>query len=293
MTDSSGVVRARLDFSYDGTDFAGWAMQPRLRTVQGVMEAGLGRIVRGGEAPRLTVAGRTDAGVHARAQVAHVDIPSAAWATLPGRSDRTPEQALLVRLSGVLPPDVVVTGVSLAPDGFDARFSAIQRRYTYRLSDSPVTRDPLTRRHVTWHPRPVSIELLSMASASLVGLRNFTPFCRPRPGATTIRTLVEFSWRRETDGPDSGLVVATLRADAFCHSMVRSLVGAVIKVGEGRQDMDWLAEVASATARTSRISVAPPHGLTLEAVDYPSRDEMASQAEATRRRRSLDAMSSD
>lgn len=288
MTTSLEVVRVRLDFSYDGTDFAGWAQQPGLRTVEGVMAAGLGRILREAETPRFTVAGRTDAGVHARGQVAHVDMPGRAWAHLPGRSARPPAEAFATRLTGVLPPDIVIRGASVAPEGFDARFSAIARRYAFRISDSRELRDPLSRRHVVWHPRPVNLEAIREASALLTGLRDFAPFCRPRPGATTIRELAEFAWERPAEGPDAGLLLAWLRADAFCHSMVRSLVGAVLAVGDGRRDAAWLLEVAASPKRTPSVAVAPPHGLTLEEVTYPPDAEMARRAESARARRALD-----
>lgn len=286
MTDSVDV-RVRLDFAYDGTDFSGWAAQPRLRTVQGVMEEGLARIA-WGHRPRLVVAGRTDAGVHARGQVAHLDLPASVWASLPGRSNWTPEAALIDRLGGVLPDDILVHRAARAPEGFDARFSAIERRYAYRACDRLESRDPLRRRSVLWVKRPLDVDVLHEASLTLLGLRDFVAFCRSREGSTTIRTLTEFSWRRETDGPDAGLVVATVRADAFCHSMVRSLVGAVLAVGEGRRDLCWLNEVAASSSRTSRIAVAPPHGLTLEEVTYPSDADLASRAESTRARRVLD-----
>ncbi|WP_062200780.1 tRNA pseudouridine(38-40) synthase TruA [Demequina salsinemoris] len=287
---SSDVVRARLDFSYDGTDFHGWAAQPGLRTVEDELEAALGRVVRRGDgAPaqrlRLTVAGRTDAGVHSRGQVAHLDIPVDAWERLPGRSDRTPQDALRARLTGVLPHDIVVREVSVAPAGFDARFSALERRYAYRLSDDPLTRDPLRRTHVVHHARPLDVDALNAASSTLTGLRDFAAFCKAREGATTIRDLLEFSWARTQDGPDAGLVVATVRADAFCHSMVRGLVGAVLAVGEGRRGLAWLGDVAAHPERSQAIAVAPAHGLTLEHVDYPADDALAARAAQTRDRR--------
>ncbi|GMA36258.1 tRNA pseudouridine synthase A [Demequina litorisediminis] len=283
-------MRARLVFSYDGTDFAGWATQPGLRTVQGVLEEALGRIVREpstGEpgVHRLTVAGRTDAGVHARHQVAHVDLPAEAWERMPGRSDRSPAQGLRDRLQGTTPDDVVIVEASVAPEGFDARFSATQRRYAYRVCDQRELRDPLTRRHVLWHDHGLDVSALNEASATLTGLRDFAAFCKAREGATTIRDLVEFSWERRLDGPDQGLVVATVRADAFCHSMVRSLVGAVLPVGQGRRDLNWLAAAAALDARAQGVAVAPAHGLTLEQVSYPADADLASRAELTRARR--------
>ncbi|WP_084127889.1 tRNA pseudouridine(38-40) synthase TruA [Demequina sp. NBRC 110055] len=287
---SSQVVRARLAFSYDGTDFAGWAAQPGLRTVQGEMEVALARIARapGTGEPlglRLTVAGRTDAGVHARGQVAHVDIPAEVWARMPGRAERSPAEGLRDRLDGTTPADIVVHEAHVAAAGFDARFSATQRRYAYRICDQRPLRDPLTRRHVLWHDGALDVDALNEAAATLTGLRDFAAFCKAREGATTIRDLVEFSWARVDSGPDAGLVVATVRADAFCHSMVRSLVGAVLPIGTGRRDLDWLAAVAATQARAQGVAVAPAHGLTLEEVSYPADAELAVRAELTRARR--------
>lgn len=283
---TSDVVRARLDVSYDGTDFSGWGAQPDLRTVQGEVEYALGRVLRDdagvGVAVRVTAAGRTDAGVHARGQVVHADIPLVAWNRQPGRSRRTPAEALRHRLNGVLPDDVTVLGASIAPDGFDARFSAIERTYAYRVCDEVDLRDPLTRRHVLWHDQALDIDHLNRASALLLGLRDFAPFCKARPGATTIRDLLEFSWERVESGPDVGLVVATVRADAFCHSMVRSLVGAVLALGDKGRDLDWITRIAAESERAQSISVAPPHGLTMEAVTYPADADLAARAEQTR-----------
>ncbi len=288
----SDVVRARLDLSYDGGGFNGWATQPGLRTVQGELEAGLVRVVRGpagrsyDEATlRITVAGRTDGGVHARGQVAHVNIPAAAWDRLPGKTSRTPAHALRERLGGVVGADIVIRATSVAPEGFDARFSALERHYQYRICDRFALRDPLRRGHVTWIDRALDEDALNTASATLLGLRDFTAFCRGREGATTIRELTEFSWRRVESGADAGLLVATVRADAFCHAMVRSLVGAVMAVGYGRRDLEWLSMVSTHPVRSPAIKVAPPRGLTLEEVIYPDDADMAARAEATRARR--------
>jgi tRNA pseudouridine38-40 synthase len=281
MTDE--VVRARLVFAYDGTEFAGWAAQPGLRTVQDVLEGAIARITRADPAPRVTVAGRTDAGVHARGQQAHVDVPAAAWARMPGRVERTAAAGMLSRLNGVLPPDVRVHSVAEAPDGFDARFSAVERRYVYRVCDDPAAADPLTRGHILTHDRALDTEALNMASGMLTGLRDFAAFCRGREGATTIRTLTELSWLRRADG----VIEATVRADAFCHSMVRSLVGALLAVGDGRRDAVWLEAIAASEGRSQAISVAPAHGLTLEEVIYPPDAELSARATATRARRTL------
>jgi tRNA pseudouridine38-40 synthase len=276
------VPRIRLDLAYDGTDFAGWARQPALRTVQGTLEDALGRVLRLDPAPRVTVAGRTDAGVHARGQVAHVDLPDESWVAVPGRSARPPADALVSRLTGVLPRDVVVHRTEVAAPGFDARFSALRRRYAYRVADRPGLRDPLRRHHVLWHPRPLDAEAMYAAAVDLVGHHDFAAFCKPREGATTIRTLEVFDWERPADGPDAGLVVATVQADAFCHSMVRALVGASIAVGEGRRDVGWPAGLLAGRRRDPGGAVVPPHGLTLEEVAYPPAEDLEARATQTR-----------
>lgn len=285
-------VRVRIDLAYDGTDFAGWARQPGLRTVQALVEDGLALVLRSahwGEAPpRVTVAGRTDAGVHARGQVLHLDVPAAMWEAVPGRSDRTPAESLLIRLAGVLPADVVARRVRVAPEGFDARFSAVARRYTYRICDDPALRDPLRRHHVLFTRRPLDVAAMHEGAARVLGRHDFAAYCKPRPGATTIRTLDELTWERPADGPDAGLVVATVRADAFCHSMVRALVGASLAVGEGRRDVDWPAELLVGGRRDPGGAVVAARGLTLEEVVYPPDAELAGWAARTRAVRSPD-----
>ncbi len=287
--DTAPTVRVRLDLSYDGGGFAGWAVQPGLRTVQGTLEAALATVLgtarRDEGVPRLTVAGRTDAGVHARAQVAHLDVTTAALAAARGRSDRDPFVALVDRLGGLLPPDLVVRHAGLAPDGFDARFSAVSRRYAYRVCDEHARRDPLRRAEVLWRRRVLDVRAMDAAARLLVGRHDFAAFCKPRPLATTIRTLELFAWARPDDGPDAGLVVATVRADAFCHSMVRALVGACLAVGEQRRPVDWPAALLAAGVRDAAAAVVEPHGLTLEEVVYPPDDELAARAERTRARR--------
>lgn len=273
----AGLVRLRLDLAYDGGAFVGWARQPGLRSVQGELEKALGTVLRLGEPASLTVAGRTDSGVHARGQVAHVDVPVAAYEASPGRSDRPPAEALARRLAGVLPADVVVHRVSVAPAGFDARFSAIWRRYSYTVVDTEGRRDPLLRGSQLWHPRRLDVEAMDAAAQQLVGEHDFLAYCKPREGATTIRELLAFGWRRV-----GGLVVAEVRADAFCHSMVRSLVGASLAVGEGRWQVGRPRELLERAQRDSTVAVVPPGGLVLEEVAYPPDDALADRASVAR-----------
>ncbi|GAA4417784.1 tRNA pseudouridine(38-40) synthase TruA [Georgenia halophila] len=293
---SPDLVRVRLDLSYDGTDFAGWAAQPGQRTVQGTLEDALATILRLPRPVRLTVAGRTDAGVHARGQVAHLDVPRQAWDAVVGRSDRSPGASLVIRLAGLLGTgarprgtgDLVVHRATEAPAGFDARFSALWRRYRYRVADSPSTADPLRRREVLRRTRPLEVEPMDDAAGRLLGEHDFAAYCKPREGATTIRTLLDFRWSRvPAFAPDAGLVIAEVRADAFCRSMVRALVGACFEVGHGRRDERWPARVLQAGLRDSGVTVAPAHGLTLEEVAYPPDDELAARAAASRGIRTL------
>jgi tRNA pseudouridine38-40 synthase len=276
LTGDGGLVRLRLDLGYDGTAFAGWAVQPGQRTVQAEVEAALATVLRL-PSVRVTCAGRTDAGVHARGQVVHVDVPSEAYEA---QGDDHALHALGRRLAGVLPIDIGVRAVRRAPDGFDARFSPLWRRYAYRVSDDAFGPDPLRRHDVLSHRRTLDVEAMNQAARGLEGEHDFAAYCRQRAGATTLRTLLELRWVREDD-----LVVATVMADAFCHSMVRALVGASLAVGEGRRDAGWPAQVLAGRQRVPDVLVAPAHGLTLEEVRYPDDDELADRAAATRRRR--------
>jgi tRNA pseudouridine38-40 synthase len=241
--------------------------------VQETLAVALGRVLRLPTAPALTVAGRTDAGVHARGQVVHADVPAAAWAAAADRA--------LSRLASVLPPDVRVRALDVAPEGFDARFSALWRRYSYRVCDDPARADPLRRRDTLWYFRPLDVPSMNEAARPCLGEHDFAAFCRRREGATTVRTLRRLDWRRDQDG----LTVATVVADAFCHNMVRSLVGALLAVGEGRRPAGWPAEVLAAAVRDPAVRVARPHGLCLEEVRYPTAGDLAARAAATRSRR--------
>lgn len=269
-----------MDLAYDGTNFFGWATQPGFRTVQATIEHAWGVILRD-EPPSLTVGGRTDAGVHARGSVAHLDVARDRWEALPAHRPRRPEESAWARLSGVLPDDIVIRKVSIAPPGFDARFSALHRRYTYRICDRPSTADPLRRFDTVVFKQALDVEALNEASATVLGFHDFASFCRRREGATTVRTLQTFSWVREPDGT----IVGTLIADAFCHSMVRALVGGVIPVATGRESVEWPAQVLRGRERHSGVTVMPALGLCLEEIVYPTDDQVAARAEEARARR--------
>jgi tRNA pseudouridine38-40 synthase len=278
------ACRVRIDLSYDGGGFSGWARQPGQRTVQQVLEDALSQVLRADPPVHLTVAGRTDAGVHARGQVAHADLPLAAWL------DAAP--VIARRLARLLPPDVRVRRIGAAPDGFDARFSALSRRYSYRVCDDVTGPEPLRRHDTLWTRREIEIGPMNEAAALLLGEHDFAAFCRRREGATTVRELLSLSWSRpeltvpELVVPGSGVprvAEATVIADAFCHSMVRALVGALLKVGEGARPPSWPAQVLTARVRDSAVPVVPPHGLCLEEVCYPPAGQLAERALATRR----------
>ncbi|CAM5652932.1 tRNA pseudouridine(38-40) synthase TruA [Streptomyces fumanus] len=272
----SDEVRVRLDLSYDGAGFSGWAKQAGgRRTVQGEIEDALRTVTRSERTYELTVAGRTDAGVHARGQVAHVDLPREVW--------DAHREKLLKRLAGRLPKDVRIWSVRPAPDGFDARFSAIWRRYAYRVTDHPGGVDPLLRGHVLWHDWPLDVDAMNEAARALLGEHDFAAYCKRREGATTIRTLQELSLVRGADG----VITATVRADAFCHNMVRSLIGALLFVGDGHRTPDWPGKVLAGGVRDSAVHVVRPHGLTLEEVGYPADELLAARSREARNRRSL------
>ncbi|MDA3806019.1 tRNA pseudouridine synthase A [Clavibacter sp. CT19] len=297
----TGGARIRLDVAYDGTGFAGWAKQPGLRTVQGALEDAIAQLLaRTPPAPGLVVAGRTDAGVHATGQVAHLDLTDAQVASLDrpprGREAAGPAggaghvpsaeraaAALARRMNGVLGArsDVVVTGSSPAPAGFDARFSATWRAYRYRISDASGPRDPLQRHRTVEVPVELDAAVLQQAADALLGLHDFAAYCKPREGASTIRTLQELTWTRAPDGA----LEAVVRADAFCHSMVRALVGACVAAASGRATVARLRELLEIRERTSEFSVMPARGLVLERVGYPADDELEARNAITRNRR--------
>jgi tRNA pseudouridine38-40 synthase len=269
-------VRLRLDIAYDGTEFHGWAAQRGLRTVQEELEAWVPRVLRLTEPVHLTCAGRTDAGVHARGQVAHLDLPESL-------DPEATIRDLGYRLRNVLPADLVVTRVSRAPEGFDARFSAIWRRYCYRLTDGAP--DPLLRNHVVALRRPLNLDAINAVAPRLIGLHDFVGFCKQREGATTIRRLLDLGAVRTSDG----VVEIGVRADAFCHSMVRSLVGGLVAVATGKRDADWLVGLLSSNGRAGEIKVMAAAGLVLEEVGYPADRELAARAREARATRTLEA----
>jgi tRNA pseudouridine38-40 synthase len=274
------TLRIRLDLAYDGGGFHGWAEQVGLRTVEGSLREAIERIVR---APvRLTVAGRTDAGVHACGQVAHLDLTEAQLAALAGRhQEARGDQALARRLNAILDHDVRVLAAGLPGDGFDARFSAAWRAYRYRIADQPHTHNPLERAQVWW-TRPLADELMAEAALPLTGYHDFAAFAVPRPGGSSVRELFELRVTR----PGEGRLHIQARADAFCHHMVRFLVGSLVSVGLGRRPVDWPGRALAARMRDGGLQLAPAHGLTLEAVGYPEGEAaQAARAQESRARR--------
>lgn len=278
------LVRIRIDLAYDGGAYHGWAIQPGLDSVQGAVEAGLEMVIR--RPVRTVVAGRTDAGVHAAHQVIHCDLTPQEWTHVSRqRPGVTSEDALVRRLNGVLRSQegsVVIRRAVVAPDGFDARFSARGRSYRYRIADQLDSRDPLQRRFTHWHGTELSLSLMQAEADSMLGLHDFLSFCKPREGATTIRSLRRFDLHRDR----LGVIHAELEADAFCHNMVRALVGSSMLVGEGKRPAGWMFERLSEQRRGSDVRLAPAHGLVLERIDYPeSAEGLAAQALRARARR--------
>jgi len=262
-----------LQIAYDGRDFHGWAAQPEpmgLRTVQGEMQRVLSHLFR--EEVEIQCAGRTDAGVHARGQVAHMDVTS--W----------PDDVDVRRINRAMPDDVRVTDIQRVSSDFDARFGAIWRRYTYRVNDDPRGPDPLNRHQVLPHHKPLDLDAMNEAARALLGEHDFAPFCKQRDFASTIRTLQRLDWSRD----DAGSGVMTVQADAFCHSMVRALVGVMLPVGEGRRPVTWPGEVLARGDKDSAVTVMPAFPLVLEEVGYPPEDQWAARQRETRSLRSLD-----
>lgn len=281
------LIRLKLLLSYDGSQFSGWAVQPGLRTVQGEIEHAVGKILRRENDVRLTVAGRTDAGVHARGQVAHLDVTPAELEKWTGKATRIEDSsaqsiARAQKLTGVLrkaAPDIVIWRADEVSEDFNARFSALWRRYEYRISVGEC--DPLLRQMTASVKSEIDFDVLQAASEQLTGLRDFSTFCKAREGATAVRHLTHFEWERESDR----VFVARIEADAFCHSMVRALVGAAVAAATGRITADQVVELADAQERSSMFTVMPAHGLSLQEIGYPNDAALAARAVQTRARR--------
>ncbi len=264
----SGFLRLKIKLAYDGTAFSGWAKQPDRRTVQEEFEKAFSTVSR--HQCETIVAGRTDAGVHATAQIVHVDVPIG-----------TDQIDLAYRLNRLLDADIRVLEIEVAPEGFHARFSALRRHYQYQIVDGNRAINPLDRYdRASWY-RPLDLDRLNQASSLLLGEHDFAAFCKFREGATTIRTLETFKWERKADG----LLVAQVVADAFCYSMVRNLVGAAVCVAEGRFEPSWIAEMLANRQRISDSMVFPAEGLTLVQVDYPNNAQLLTRAALTIARR--------
>jgi len=268
----SGFRRLRLDISYDGTNFSGWAVQPDRRTVQQVIEDAISTVAQ--SKAETIVAGRTDAGVHATGQVIHVDLPESLEL-----SD------LAYKLNRILDEDIRINQISIAPPAFHARFSALRRYYEYRILDENKVIPPLARFNTESWYRPLDVDVMNQASALLLGTHNFAAFCKFRDGATTIRTLERYSWRRD----NQGFLIGDVVADAFCYSMVRNLVGAIVCVADGRKDASWITTLLEDKERVSDSLVFPGRGLTLYKVDYPTDPELLERAAKTIARREEEA----
>jgi tRNA pseudouridine38-40 synthase len=265
----SGFRRLRIDVAYDGTAFFGWATQPDKRTIQDLVEEAIACISR--SSVESVVAGRTDAGVHATGQVIHVDLPETVFA------DGLTYRDLRYKLNRILDEDVRIIEISDAPEGFHARFSALRRIYTYKILDNNEVIAPLSRYDVAPWYRPLDVDFINKASALVLGHHDFAAFCKFKEGGTTIRTLEKYQWRRDSEG----LLIAEVVADAFCYSMVRNLVGAVICVADGRKDPSWIQELLANKERVSDSLVFPARGLSLTRVEYPSDIELLDRARVT------------
>lgn len=282
-----GSIRLRLDLAYRGAPFHGWARQPGLLTVQGRLEEALSLISR--QPAQLTVAGRTDAGVHARGQVAHLDVPQEFWLSLSrGReeNDQVRGERLRARLEGLagrgLNGALAIKQVRVVSRDFDARFSALSRTYRYLICDDPRAQDPC-RLDIARTSSPLEETTMQVAAQALCGEHDFLPFAKPREGATTVRTLHSFNISR----PHPGIVQAMIRADAFCHSQVRFMMGALVEIGRGKYEPNWVGELLAAGVRDQRVPLADGRGLTLWEVAYPPEDEYALQAQKAKVVRTL------
>jgi tRNA pseudouridine38-40 synthase len=267
-----GRFRYRIDLAYDGTDFNGFSKQPELRTVAGELLSGLVKIFGEDEEDfRMRVAGRTDKGVHAQAQVVHLDLTTEQLKRI-RRGHGVAE-----RLNKIIDPDVRVISFEEADPGFHARFSALSRRYRYSIADRSVTPNPMTSRYqleILWH---LDVAPMIEAAKEFTGLRDFRAFCKERDGTTTIRELREISIKRRPNG----VIDIEIEADAFCHNMVRSIVGALMSAGSGRTSMAAIRKALKGKRTQHAYKVQAPEGLTLIKIAYPAKSKLAAQAELT------------
>ena len=256
LNPESGFRRLRIDLSYDGTNFAGWAKQPDQRTLQEEIEKALTVLTQSNIA--TIVAGRTDAGVHAEHQVIHTDVPA-----------KTDITNFAFRLNQLLDEDIRVNSVVYAPSNFHARFTASARTYKYKIIDSGRTTPPLDRYDSAEWFRELDIDLMNKGSQLLLGEHDFFAFCKFREGGTTIRNLLQFNWARD----EKGYAVATVKAESFRYNMVRNLVGAAVCVGEKRFEPEWMLKTLEDKVRIPDSYVFPAKGLTLVSVEYPAESE--------------------
>lgn len=273
-------IRLRIDLGYNGSQYSGWAIQPRHETVQGALETALAVALRldPGSA-RTVVAGRTDAGVHAIGQVCHLQLPEGYELSAHALAQ------LRARVQGALATrNIVIHEISQAPEGFDARFSALSREYEYRIADGRSRKSPLHAPFTVWNTYALDDGAMDELGGALLGLHDWAAFCKPRVGATTIRELMHYSWHRDSEG----VLVARVIADAFCHSMVRSLVGAAVAVGRGKLGVRDVVKLRDEKRRTSEFPTMPAHGLSLIKVSYPTDSELAHRANLTRNKRDAD-----
>jgi tRNA pseudouridine38-40 synthase len=258
----SGFSRLRVDLTYEGTNFSGWAKQPNERTVQEEVEKALSMITQTKVA--TIVAGRTDAGVHAKHQVIHTDLPT-----------QTDINNLAFRLNQILDADIRVLTAQWAPDNFHARFTAISRTYQYKIIDAGKVTAPLDRHDSTEWFRPLDIELMNSGSKLLLGVHDFFAFCKFREGGSTIKNLLKFNWYRD----EKDVVICEISADSFRYNMVRNLVGAAVCVGEGRFKPEWMFDTLKNKERIPDSYVFPAKGLTLISVQYPPVEQYLSNYE--------------
>jgi tRNA pseudouridine38-40 synthase len=262
LNPKSGFSRLRVDLTYDGTNFSGWAKQPNLRTVQEEIEKAITTFMR---IPVATiVAGRTDAGVHAKHQVIHLDLP-----------EDTNIENLVFRLNQILDKDVRILSAAWAEENFHARFTPISRTYQYKIIDAGKVTAPLNRYDSAEWFRPLDIELMNAGSKLLLGEHDFFAFCKFREGGSTVKNLMRFDWHRD----QHGVVIGEVKADSFRYNMVRNLVGAAVCVGEGRFKPEWMLKTLQDKVRISDSYVFPAKGLTLISIEYPPADQYLSNYE--------------